>query len=130
MNGWDQRVLKDAVEQCIRPDGGDMIDTCAPLQKTHVKDIGNLCPMQQPVTDEPMRGMIEKLPGCAKVTDGPEPAPDAGCPGDGDAQVGSGGATATGNGTVGGTEPVGNATSGGMMGTAYRAVRKARVGRS
>lgn len=98
LNGWDTEVLREALEECAN-DGGDTIDSCGPLQGSHVKKgLKEYCPMMQPVDAEPVRGLIGKLPGCAKVTGEGEDVKDgADCLGGGVSGVG--GAV---NGTVGG----------------------------
>lgn len=89
MMGWDEDVLKEALEECGNADG-DMIDSCKPLQPSHIKNYEDVCPMQKPISDEPVRGVIDKLPGCRNVSTGTGSVPDVGCAGDGDAVAGNG----------------------------------------
>ncbi|KAG6993847.1 hypothetical protein G7Y79_00050g085840 [Physcia stellaris] len=98
LNGWDEDVLKAAIKECVN-EVPDMIDSCAPLQPSHVKDTVGHCPLAKPFSQEPMRGLIDKLPGCAKVSEGNESVVESGCPGEGNGAVPVNG-TAPVNGTV------------------------------
>ena len=75
LNGWKEDVLEQALKECAS-DGGDLIDTCKPLQKSHVKNTKEVCPLVERVGGEKVRGLVERLPGCARVTSGPEDVKD------------------------------------------------------
>lgn len=98
LNAWDGDVLGAAIKECVN-EPGDLIDSCRPLQPSHVKDTAGHCPLAKPLSQEPIRGMIEKLPGCAKVSEGTERVVESGCPGEAAGAVAING-TAPVNGTL------------------------------
>lgn len=110
MNGWDPQVLGDAVKECVNEEG-DRIDSCKPLQGSHVKDTVGHCPLAEPFSSERIRGTIEKLPGCAKVSVGSERGTDDGCPG----EAAAGAVAGNGNGTVKGDGTVRRVRRGGFV---------------
>jgi hypothetical protein len=83
-NGWNDEVLKSAIANCL-VDGQDMsgtLDDCPVLQPYWNPNAPDNCPLQVPQIAEPVSGMIDKLPGCIRVTNGPRAATaaDMECP--------------------------------------------------
>lgn len=62
MNGWDAKVLTDAVAKCANTVGGNVGD-CDAFKATRVKDTDRICPPRKPLSSEPVRGFIKTLPG-------------------------------------------------------------------
>ncbi|KAM0719184.1 hypothetical protein Q7P37_005089 [Cladosporium fusiforme] len=73
-NGWDQNVLANATVNCLATDDFGQISNCPILQASQSNAFGYNCPEMPPQVDEPTRGLIEKLPGCIRITYGPEAA--------------------------------------------------------
>lgn len=77
MNGWDNSVLTSALAQCAQgPVGSGQISDCPPLAAVDTSGVQN-CPERPPLVNEPVKGLLEKLPGCNTVTSGPDPASPA-----------------------------------------------------
>ena len=70
MNGWDIDVLTEAVKGCANTEDGD-VGGCEAFQSSHVKDTERFCPEQRAMVNEPVRGLISKLPGGHRVEDVP-----------------------------------------------------------
>lgn len=72
MNGWDPATLKAALDQgCANTPGGVIAD-CAAFRPSHNPEkYAQNCPERPALVDEPVHGMIDKLPGCIKMTSGP-----------------------------------------------------------
>ncbi|KAF4547191.1 Hypothetical protein D9617_54g000250 [Elsinoe fawcettii] len=81
-NGWDVALQKKAVEGCIADSGFGTIEECPILQANRNTQFGINCPEMPPQVAEPARGMLDKLPGCIRITSGPESATatDMECP--------------------------------------------------
>lgn len=78
-NGWDDATLKEAIATCL-VDGQDdsgTIDDCPILYKFFNPNFSNNCPMRAQPIGEKVTGMIDKLPGCIRVTEGPDSATPA-----------------------------------------------------
>ncbi|KAK4540919.1 hypothetical protein LTR36_008427 [Oleoguttula mirabilis] len=74
-NGWDQEVLTDAVNDCLTPgDPSGQVQYCPALYASDTNGASYNCPEQPPQIGEPVRGLIDKLPGCVVVTPGPDSA--------------------------------------------------------
>lgn len=72
MNGWDEQLLTQAVDQCIA--GGNLqsgvVDDCQPLAASNSADAARRCTERRPVFPcEPVHGRIKTLPGCTGSTD-------------------------------------------------------------
>jgi Domain of unknown function (DUF1996)/WSC domain len=82
INGWNMNVQTAAINQCANLDNDGSIDECAPLKQFHDPYYNTNCPPRPQLIDEPTTGIISKLPGCNKVTSGPERATsaDTSCP--------------------------------------------------
>ncbi|KAG9688704.1 WSC-domain-containing protein, partial [Aureobasidium melanogenum] len=83
-NAWNDTALKSAIENCL-VDGQDdsgTLDDCAVLHPFWNPNFSDNCPQQPPQIGEPVEGMIDKLPGCIRVTTGPgaATAADMECP--------------------------------------------------
>jgi hypothetical protein len=76
-NGWDQQALANATVNCLATDDFGQISNCPVLQESTSTAYGFNCPERPPQIDEPVRGLIPKLPGCVKITYGPEAATSA-----------------------------------------------------
>ncbi|KAF2218314.1 hypothetical protein BDZ85DRAFT_311109, partial [Elsinoe ampelina] len=81
-NGWDVALQKKAVAECVGDTGFGTIEECPILQANRNTQMGSNCPEMPPQVGEPVRGMLDKLPGCIRITDGPESATaaDMECP--------------------------------------------------
>ncbi|KAL8867460.1 MAG: hypothetical protein Q9174_005653 [Haloplaca sp. 1 TL-2023] len=77
MNGWEPQVLEAAVKECAFKNEGGAVKYCAPFQPSLDPKFSKTCPEVPSLLDEPIHGMLDKLPGCIKVTAGPEDATDA-----------------------------------------------------
>lgn len=72
MNGWDPATLKAALDQgCANTPGGVIADCAAFRPSDNPKTFAQNCPERPALVDEPVHGMIPKLPGCIKMTSGP-----------------------------------------------------------
>lgn len=83
LNGWDTPVLTNAIAQCMGPnavnDGGG-IDNCPAFAASLDDNAGSNCPLQAPVVNETVTGLLTQLPGCNPPTAGPQRAPSQICP--------------------------------------------------
>ncbi|KAK1083450.1 hypothetical protein LTR33_003257 [Friedmanniomyces endolithicus] len=78
LNGWDMAMQTEAVNTCLfngAPDG--VVQECPVLNADDTNGYAQNCPEQPPQVDEPVRGLIERLPGCINITYGPQAAPAA-----------------------------------------------------
>ncbi|KAI2464975.1 WSC-domain-containing protein [Annulohypoxylon bovei var. microspora] len=83
MNGWDQDVLKEALDLCANDASfNGQISHCPPLAKSQTPYYATNCPERQQIVNEQVKGMIECLPGCNVVTIGPDRAVQLVCPDD------------------------------------------------
>ncbi|KAI9835060.1 MAG: hypothetical protein M1819_002612 [Sarea resinae] len=69
VNGWDVSVLQNAVDNCNDPNG--IMENCEYFTLT--TDASANC-MIEPSVDEQVFGVLDALPGCNPVQNGPEPA--------------------------------------------------------
>ena len=67
-------MLTDGIKDCAVGNFFGDIKNCAPLAATDIDNFSQVCPVQPQVVKEPATGMIEKLPGCIKITSGPADA--------------------------------------------------------
>jgi len=74
-NGWDMAVQTNAVANCISDAGFGTIEECPILEANRNTQFSNNCPEMPAQVDEPVHGMVDKLPGCINITYGPEMAP-------------------------------------------------------
>lgn len=84
-NGWQMDVQQEAIAQCLFNEGSfGTIDECPPLLKSDTNAYNYNCPERTSPIDEPVRGLLDKLPGCITITTGPEAAPNSAmsCPKD------------------------------------------------
>ncbi|XDG07297.1 hypothetical protein ABKA04_006912 [Annulohypoxylon sp. FPYF3050] len=83
MNGWDETVLKEALDLCANDSSfNGQVSKCPPLAKSQTPYFATNCPERKQIVNEPVRGMIECLPGCNIVTNGPDRAVQLVCPDD------------------------------------------------
>ncbi|CAJ2506776.1 Uu.00g079620.m01.CDS01 [Anthostomella pinea] len=81
INGWDQTVLQDAIEQCVNNDSlNGVISQCPPLAKSQTPYASVNCPERQAIVNEQVKGTLSQLPGCNPVTPGPARAAMQSCP--------------------------------------------------
>ncbi|KAL8833958.1 MAG: hypothetical protein Q9170_004004 [Blastenia crenularia] len=76
LNGWKADVLNEAVKLCGSTNDG-AVENCAPFKPSLDPNFGKDCPELPSLLNEPVHGMIAKLPGCIKITSGPQDATDA-----------------------------------------------------
>jgi hypothetical protein len=76
-NGWEVDVLAAAARDCLVPDNFGQISYCPPLQATQTNGYPYNCPERPTQIGEPVHGLLDKLPGCITITEGPEEAPAA-----------------------------------------------------
>lgn len=75
INGWDNSVLTSALASCAQgPAGSGQISDCPPLSEVNTKELKN-CPERPAIINEPVKGLLKKLPGCNPVTSGPDSVP-------------------------------------------------------
>ncbi|KAH9959194.1 hypothetical protein BC827DRAFT_1301881 [Russula dissimulans] len=80
MNGWDRGVLSRAVTTCTATSG--VIEDCPVFQnegRLYTDDENNACSATNPLPDENVAPgtLLQYLPGCVAVTEGPAPATPA-----------------------------------------------------
>ena len=78
-------VLTEALKYCASNEGSNGgIDDCPVLYKSAINNYKWQCPERDPQIGEQVFGILDKLPGCNKVTTGPERATsaDMSCPAD------------------------------------------------
>jgi hypothetical protein len=76
LNGWDVELLQSAVDQCTNDSGN--VEDCAVFTLTP-DHVAEQCIVPS-LVDEPVIGVLGKLPGCNLVQDGPDEAvPGYGC---------------------------------------------------
>ncbi|KAI5246626.1 WSC-domain-containing protein [Aureobasidium subglaciale] len=83
-NGWVDTALQGAIDTCL-VDGQDdsgTIDECPILHPFWNPNFADNCPVRPPQIGERATGMIDKLPGCIRITNGPgaATAADMECP--------------------------------------------------
>ncbi|KAF9779950.1 hypothetical protein IL306_000936 [Fusarium sp. DS 682] len=72
LNGWDPTVLKTAIKNCINNDNiNGAISKCPVLAASQTPYFSDNCPEMAPLIDEPIRGMLDALPGCNVPFSGP-----------------------------------------------------------
>ncbi|KAJ3526946.1 hypothetical protein NM208_g10945 [Fusarium decemcellulare] len=80
LNGWNMNVLTNAIKNCINNDGiGGAVSKCPVLAASQTQYFSDNCPEMPSLINEPVRGMLDKLPGCNNVTSGPAKAPQGIC---------------------------------------------------
>ncbi|KAL9074517.1 MAG: hypothetical protein Q9157_004376 [Trypethelium eluteriae] len=81
-NGWNQTVQAEAVYNCANPDNDGQISACQVLQNSQTNAYQEICPERPNEIEEPVEGMLAKLPGCINITPGPAAAlsSDMNCP--------------------------------------------------
>lgn len=70
VNGWDVDLLQKAVDTCTHSSGD--IERCPVFEKIPDSETNN-CRIP-PSIDEPIDGVLDALPGCNPVTEGPATA--------------------------------------------------------
>jgi hypothetical protein len=76
INGWNSNTLEAALDQCandVTIQG--QISLCPPLAVSDTSQASFNCPEQSPRVAEKTHGMLDKLPGCITITEGPDKAP-------------------------------------------------------
>ena len=77
-NGWAMDVQQEAVDTCLFNEGSfGTINECPILLKHDTNAYNYNCPERKSPIDEPVRGLLDKLPGCITVTTGPDAAPNS-----------------------------------------------------
>ncbi|KAF4457032.1 hypothetical protein F53441_947 [Fusarium austroafricanum] len=72
LNGWNPTVLSSAIKNCINNDTiGGAISQCPVLAASQTSYFEDNCPEMPPLINEPIRGMIDALPGCIQPFSGP-----------------------------------------------------------
>lgn len=76
LNGWDEATLTAALSQCAAGDKNPsgVVGSCPVFAPMNDQDFATNCPARLPLIDEPVLGMIDKLPGCITITEGPASA--------------------------------------------------------
>ncbi|KAK3717744.1 hypothetical protein LTR37_005515 [Vermiconidia calcicola] len=74
-NGWETNVLADATKNCLVPDNFGQISYCPSLYASQNNGYSVNCPERPAQIGEPVHGLLDHLPGCIRITDGPESAP-------------------------------------------------------
>ncbi|KAL1302581.1 hypothetical protein AAFC00_002959 [Neodothiora populina] len=75
-NAWETDTFTRAIETCLLYNGAPFgtIDECPVLIESDTRVAAANCPVRPSQIDEPVHGLISKLPGCITVTEGPNPA--------------------------------------------------------
>ncbi|KAI1084815.1 WSC-domain-containing protein [Whalleya microplaca] len=72
INAWNATVLKDALSQCANNDSlNGQISLCPPLAKSQTPYFTTNCPERKAIVNEKVKGILDTLPGCNPVTNGP-----------------------------------------------------------
>ncbi|MCJ1478593.1 hypothetical protein MMC13_007274 [Lambiella insularis] len=81
LNGWDVDTLASAltggIENCANTDNAGQISACPALLAVDGNEFSYNCPEQPALVNEPVHGMLSKLPGCITITPGPGEATSA-----------------------------------------------------
>lgn len=81
LNAWNATVLEAAIPRCLNEVASQgVISQCPVLAPYQDPYFATNCPQQPALIDEPVTGMLDKLPGCNNVTTGPAPGPQGVCP--------------------------------------------------
>lgn len=82
INGWNSTVQALAVANCLATDNAGQISACPYLQESDTDGYSRNCPLKTSPVNETVLGLLPKLPGCNKVTNGPSNATpqDSTCP--------------------------------------------------
>ena len=81
LNGWDQAVQDNAVQNCLASAGSGQIDDCPILKANNDPRSGNNCPQQLALVDEKVSGVLSALPGCNTPSAGSASVSGKVCPG-------------------------------------------------
>lgn len=67
---------------CLATDNAGQISACPYLQESDTDGYSRICPLRKSPVNETVLGLLPKLPGCNKITDGPSNATpqDSACP--------------------------------------------------
>ncbi|KAL8681456.1 MAG: hypothetical protein Q9224_006852 [Gallowayella concinna] len=76
MNGWKTDVLARAIKECAFTNEAG-VQYCPAFRPSFDPNHSKNCPERPSLLNEPVHGMIDKLPGCIKITSGPQDATDA-----------------------------------------------------
>ncbi|KAF2208353.1 hypothetical protein CERZMDRAFT_49511 [Cercospora zeae-maydis SCOH1-5] len=76
-NGWNFDVLQEAVTNCLSVENYGTIGECPILQRYQTSGYSYNCPERPPQIGERVTGLLPRLPGCNRITEGPEAAPFA-----------------------------------------------------
>ena len=71
LNGWDVDTLQAGIDQCAIANADGIVHECPVFAPIDDQNYSADCPPRLAEIDEPVHGMIDKLPGCITVTPGP-----------------------------------------------------------
>lgn len=74
LNGWDVDTLQAGIKQCAVANEAGVVHECPVFTAIDDQNFSTDCPARLPEIDEPVHGVIDKLPGCITITPGPEEA--------------------------------------------------------
>ncbi|CAD6582987.1 MAG: hypothetical protein ASARMPRED_001123 [Alectoria sarmentosa] len=74
LNGWDVDTLQAGIDQCAIANEAGVVHECPVFAAIDDQNFSTDCPARLPEIDEPVHGVIDKLPGCITITPGPEDA--------------------------------------------------------
>ncbi|KAK2615133.1 hypothetical protein N8I77_001909 [Diaporthe amygdali] len=82
INGWNSTVQALAMANCLATDNSGLISSCPYLQESDTDGYSSNCPLRKSPVNETVLGLLAKLPGCNRVTEGPLNAKpgDSTCP--------------------------------------------------
>ncbi|KAK4945184.1 hypothetical protein LTR10_015610 [Elasticomyces elasticus] len=82
LNGWDTAVLEAGMAECMGPNttNNGVISECPSLAAVDDQNFDINCPLQPPIVNEKVSGLIDVLPGCNPPTGGPARATQNICP--------------------------------------------------
>ena len=76
-NGWEPNTLAAAARDCLVPDNFGQVSYCQALYATQTNGYAENCPERPRQIGEPVTGLLDHIPGCVTITNGPEEAPAA-----------------------------------------------------
>lgn len=69
INGWDIPTLTTAIDQCLIKNENGVVEDCPAFSASNNPNSASACPERSPIFPcEPVKGKIDKLPGCITPT--------------------------------------------------------------
>jgi hypothetical protein len=74
INGWNSTVQALAMAHCLATSNVSEIRACPYLQESDTDGYSTICPLRASPVNETVLGLLPQLPGCNRITNGPENA--------------------------------------------------------